>query len=580
MRLLSLAFFILFAGMVSPLQAQQQEQGEGTLLPEIDPQDIEIRSQFRARFPGLSRQPILGFDPQPRVFQIDPNRMPFMESRDDVVASLPVSQLSRPRPPSYVPMDYAPDINAWGSGGFGNFLTSEARFWGATKFNESKSYVGGDLDYSSAAEGHLEDQPSTFRNLRGNVEFGTKLDPRTQLDLHAGGHNDFNYSPGFPVGRFGPDSSVGRRTMQGLNLGGELRRMRNGVQGWSVNAGIRTFELSQQGGVGEDVTGELSLNGTARYQWAGSHPQETWQVRASARGGFYEGSRDTDIPWHTLGGALVYDRLFNYSTKVTAEAGIYSTYNRAQEGLVRFGGKLNLKHWISDRLTLEASLEARPELATREELSARNRFLFTETGLTHNYRMEGSAEISYTLYDESALYGGVSYRRGDNRPVFLYDQAFSLPSGQLLPAAYKVFYRESTVARLYGGITHALVPERFWFNAEGYVQVPRLQEEFIYHDGDRIPFMENWGISGSLSFRPVDRVTVEGWADLMGSREAALAPDELDAVFLLGARADVEITGSLGVYAKFVNLLSQEYQQWYGFTERPLQVMGGVTLKL
>ena len=36
--------------------AQDQQESDNSLLPEIDPQDIEIRSQFKARFPGLRRE--------------------------------------------------------------------------------------------------------------------------------------------------------------------------------------------------------------------------------------------------------------------------------------------------------------------------------------------------------------------------------------------------------------------------------------------------------------------------------------------------------------------------------------------
>ena len=66
----------------------------GTLLPEIDPQDIEIRGDFTARFTGITRQPILGFSPTPRVYRINPNRMPFIESQAQVVASLPIRDIA------------------------------------------------------------------------------------------------------------------------------------------------------------------------------------------------------------------------------------------------------------------------------------------------------------------------------------------------------------------------------------------------------------------------------------------------------------------------------------------------------
>lgn len=95
---------LLFALIVITSAAALAQSGgtnpQNTLLPEINPQDIEIRSEFRARFPGLRRQPILGFNPKPRVFQIDPNRMPFMESREQAVASIAITQLDRPEPPA------------------------------------------------------------------------------------------------------------------------------------------------------------------------------------------------------------------------------------------------------------------------------------------------------------------------------------------------------------------------------------------------------------------------------------------------------------------------------------------------
>ena len=62
-RLNSLLFTIFFITMHA--WAQSGSNAQNTLLPEINPQDIEIRSEFRAKFSGLRRQPILGFDPKP-----------------------------------------------------------------------------------------------------------------------------------------------------------------------------------------------------------------------------------------------------------------------------------------------------------------------------------------------------------------------------------------------------------------------------------------------------------------------------------------------------------------------------------
>lgn len=118
---------LLFALTIFSIDAwaQSGSNAQNNLLPEINPQDIEIRSEFRARFPGLRRQPILGFNPKPRVFQIDPNRVPFMESRNDAVASVAITQLDRPEPPLRTIMQAPIRRNVYARAGFGNFITPE-----------------------------------------------------------------------------------------------------------------------------------------------------------------------------------------------------------------------------------------------------------------------------------------------------------------------------------------------------------------------------------------------------------------------------------------------------------------------
>ena len=107
----------------SDTTAQSSASDQNSLLPEINPQDIEIRSEFRARFPGLRRQPILGFNPKPRVFQVDPYRMPFMESRDEAVASMAITQLDRPEPPERTIIEEPKRRAIFSRAGIGNFTT-------------------------------------------------------------------------------------------------------------------------------------------------------------------------------------------------------------------------------------------------------------------------------------------------------------------------------------------------------------------------------------------------------------------------------------------------------------------------
>src|SRR5690554_1504705 len=152
--LAAIGFFTPGAGMAL--------ESEGSLLPEIDPQDIEIRSQYSARFPGLRRQPILGFRPGSRVFQTDPNRIPFLEDLEEIAAQLPVGELSRPDAPEHRFYPYSPTRNLYASLGYGSFVTPEAELHLNQEISAGRHVYGSLLHTSSG--GHL-DQNSSFRYL-------------------------------------------------------------------------------------------------------------------------------------------------------------------------------------------------------------------------------------------------------------------------------------------------------------------------------------------------------------------------------------------------------------------------------
>ena len=557
---------LVLLGLSSPANGQQNQ--DAALLPDIDPQDIEIRGQFKARFPGLTRQPILGFDPSLRIYQIDPNRQPFMETGDDVVTNLPVSELSRPAPPDYSALNYNDEIYAYSRIGAGSYTSPEVQFWGVLPVNE-KSYIGGDLDFSSSSDGHLDEQPSTFRFLTANGEFGTRLDDKTELRLHGGLQSDFNYSAVFGNPGF---TNNARIEHEGFNIGAELRRFKNDIAGWQLNVNIRGFNTDFESSNFPGTINEFTYNGSFSNRWALGSPSETLTLKAGGRGGNYEPENVASEQWATLQGGVVYERLFNYQTNIHAEADLFYTSN-IQEDNIYPGGLLKIDHWFGERLKITGKVQAKPHLNSVEQLHERNRFLGFNNNLVHTYSVDvtGEAEIKY--YRGSKLHGGVTYTNAQ-------DYAFFLPAtmtnqiGSPPLDFYNVNYQNATNFRLYAGLTHQLLPERFWVSGQFYLQNPELD------GGDQIPFEENWGVNASMSFRPIDRITIEGWANYVGERETDVSNSAtLDGFFLVGSQLDVEITDNFGGYLKLVNILSEEYEVWQGYQERPLQVYGGLTLK-
>lgn len=560
---LALLFALLLSSLGTQLHAQQNNP-DNSLLPEIDPQDIEIRSQFKARFPGLRRQPILGFDPTPRVYQIDPNRMPFMETQDQIVASLPISVLSRPAPPAYNTLNYSDDIQAFGRFGFGSYSSPVAQVWGIHRLENG--YVGTDFNYSSSG-GHLDNQPSSFRFFDANIDYVTKLSEQTQLHVAAGGQSDFNY-----VFATASEPNAPRKNYSGLNLSADIQSFKNTIEGWLASASVRNFTTDFNLSSGTQNQDEIVYAGSFKKQWAGANINETFALSGGARGGSYGVGANTQT-WSTLHAGAEYSRLFNYTTEVTAKAEVYHVRDTKNDKVL-FAPYVNVVHTFSDRLKLSGTVQAKPFIETVEQNHQANRFLSANNAFIHSYSIDATAQVSLKYYKGSTIEGGISYNNTDNQKYYFRRL---LPSSGSVPTTesyYAVGYQQANNLKLFGGLTHQLVPEKFWVSGQLYIQSPN------FSNGNRVPYKEQWGINSSASVRLFNRLTIEGWADYVSSRDRFNSNETLDGFLLIGGQGDIEITQNIGAYLKVVNLLGQEYEIWDGYTERPFQVYGGITIKL
>lgn len=74
---------LLIAGltMASPkVGSAQNTDTTGTILPNLSPQEVEIRGQLEISFPSLQRQPLIGFNPPPRVPEVPEGYRPYTEA--------------------------------------------------------------------------------------------------------------------------------------------------------------------------------------------------------------------------------------------------------------------------------------------------------------------------------------------------------------------------------------------------------------------------------------------------------------------------------------------------------------------
>lgn len=560
----------------TPVLAQQNDDDEDNraLLPNIESKNIEIRGEFVARFPGLERQPILGFDPSLRIYQFPADRMPYIETGAEAVADLTLSGFVRPAGSVYSPLQYAEAHNLFARIGVGSYLSPVVQLWTAIPLNDD-SYIGLDLDYTASKEDYLENRPVTYRYFTGSIEYGVQLNEKMDLYIYAGVQDDFNYSAQF--GTANKVSEAARINFEGVHAGITLTSYKNEVTGWRLEGEIRSFETTFDSDLFPGTVDEFVYRGTFSYRWALGHPGETIKVMAGARFGTVEATNLNPQQWQTFYAGAAYERLFNYQTRLYAEGRLYYISNFAESSIYP-GVKISLSHWFGSRLKITGRIQAKPTMLTIEQLHQRNRFLGYENKLRHSYVIKVNGEASLEWYRGSKLYGGITYMNAEHYVYFKPDRKVFLgplptPDSPYVLNYYTLEYGDVTNMKIYAGISHQLVPETFWLNIKAYLQNPTLSRS-----DKPVPYSETWGLNMSVTYRPIERITLKAWGDYIADRTAALPNTELENIFLIGAQLDIRIIEGIGAYVKVINLLDQRYQYWQGYIERPLQIYGGITV--
>ena len=562
-RLLTITLFILLFQL--PAMAQNEQSAENSLLPEINPQDIEIRSEFRARFPGLRRQPILGFNPEPRVYRIDPNRMPFMETREEAVAGIEMTELDRPEPPTRHYLRVPSRANAYIRAGIGSFLTPEAEAYGAKMLNDN-SLLSGNLNYRSS-EGHLSGEEGAFRNMDLKGSYLQKTNEKWSIRIDGGLLADH-------LTLFNPAlAEAPQKTNTGVNAAVTIKRINNAFSGTELNFGGSLFTSEIPNGnadcsvfcYGGELNEKTYLAGYS-LKWPGQNIYEVMRIFTNIEGGNYEFSGSNEN-WMHAGATFSYERLFNFQTRISGKAGI--EYVKDLNGTtVYFAPGAEVKHNLTESITINGSAYAQPEFMTLQEHHQYNRFLDVDSNIRHSFRTGVNGEVVFKAIEGNSVFGGISF---DHVKDYAFYQRAGAGTG--VDGFYTINYDDANIFELYAGITQQLVPDKFWFDARAYGRNPGLS------DGGDIPYEERLGLEGALSYKPFNKLRINAWAEYVGKREDPSSADDLGAFALINGGAEYQMNEKFGLYVKVLNILGQEYQIWNGYQERPFQVFGGLTIK-
>ncbi|WP_456427940.1 hypothetical protein [Rhodocaloribacter sp.] len=126
--LLPLRIALTLALALPVAQAMGQEtQGRDPALPDLAPREVEILGQLEITFPSLQRQPLIGFNPPPRVPEIPSDRRPYVEPYKQESADLPPSPLQAPEPPPVSSLTGAAPIDGEFEATAGRYLSRMVR---------------------------------------------------------------------------------------------------------------------------------------------------------------------------------------------------------------------------------------------------------------------------------------------------------------------------------------------------------------------------------------------------------------------------------------------------------------------
>ncbi len=150
---------MLSACLALPAQAQEDAEEAAPTLPDITPQVVEIRAGLDISLPSLQRQPLIGFNPPPRVASVPADRRPYAETYKQKSADLPESPLATLEPAPSAALTGGAPGRGMAEAAAGRYLGRLARLRAEGSISRRAAFRAG-LDYAGS-EGHSSaDMPS------------------------------------------------------------------------------------------------------------------------------------------------------------------------------------------------------------------------------------------------------------------------------------------------------------------------------------------------------------------------------------------------------------------------------------
>ena len=171
----------LAIGVCTALSVYAQDTEEpAPVLPDITPQVVEIRTGLDISLPSLQRQPLIGFNPPPRVASVPADRRPYAEVYKQKSADLPESPLATLDPDPIASLSSGMPGRGMAEAAAGRYLGRLIRLRTELPLSRSTAFHAR-LDYAGS-EGHshpdtLVDASASFNTFEALVGLQQKTKP-------------------------------------------------------------------------------------------------------------------------------------------------------------------------------------------------------------------------------------------------------------------------------------------------------------------------------------------------------------------------------------------------------------------
>lgn len=249
------------ACLAAPAQAQDTEEA-APALPDITPQVVDIRAGLDISLPSLQRQPLIGFNPPPRVASVPADRRPWTETYKQKSADLPESPLATLEPAPTATLTGGVPGRGMAEAAAGRYLGRQARLRAEGPISRRAAFRAR-LDYAGS-EGHAPEGAPDNRSASFNAfEALIGLEQRTK-----------------PVS-LGLDLE-GLATMR--RMYGAVPGMRPYGAGGQPLANLQTAPLRRSQGGGGAIRIKTNDTGRTRFEALARYSVHAWETDALPEG--------------------------------------------------------------------------------------------------------------------------------------------------------------------------------------------------------------------------------------------------------------------------------------------------------